>query len=173
MLNWNTAMYNPFIQFEPFMIERLIRLNMVYLVTQTYPRANTTKDAGTKINILLTGYESLELARNHRLALKDKFAAIIQLNLPAHRTKLQSMLQNTSSYRLWFAIIKNKWVVEKQINHRFKDPLQRYIKSKTNWRVGYDEQFRPQLVCIFGELYVHLERGSKKLEIRLSELEKF
>ena len=166
-------MYNPFIQFEPFMIERLIRLNMVYLVTQTYPRADTTKDAGTKINILLTGYESLELARNHRLALKDKFAAIIQLNLPAHRTKLQSMLQNTSSYRLWFAIIKNKWVVEKQINHRFKDPLQRYIKSKTNWRVGYDEQFRPQLVCIFGELYVHLERGSKKLEIRLSELEKF
>ncbi|MDD2792149.1 MAG: hypothetical protein PHD73_03155 [Sediminibacterium sp.] len=154
------------------MIERLIRLNMVYLVTQTYSRADTTKDAGTKIHLLLTGYESLELARKHRLVLKDKFAAIIQLNLPAHRAKLQSMLYTNSPYRLWFAIIKNKWVVEKQINHRFKDPLLRYIKSKTNWRVGYDDQLRPQLVCIFGELYVHLEHGSKKLEIRLSNLEK-
>ena len=166
-------MYNPFILFEPFMIERLIRLNMVYLVTQTYSRAASAKDADAKINILLTGYESLEAARTHRLAVKDKFAAIIQLQLPAHRAKLQSMLQKNAPYRLWFAIIKNKWVVEKQINHRFKDPLLRYIKSRTNWRVGYDEQLRPQLVCIFGELYVHMERGTKKLEILLSELEKF
>ncbi|MBL7761700.1 MAG: hypothetical protein JNK08_13485 [Sediminibacterium sp.] len=155
------------------MIERLIRLNMVYLVTQTYSRAASAKDADAKINILLTGYESLEAARTHRLAVKDKFAAIIQLQLPAHRAKLQSMLQKNAPYRLWFAIIKNKWVVEKQINHRFKDPLLRYIKSRTNWRVGYDEQLRPQLVCIFGELYVHMERGTKKLEILLSELEKF
>ena len=166
-------MYNPFILFEPFMIERLIRLNMVYLVTQTYSRAASAKDADAKINILLTGYESLEAARTHRLAVKDKFAAIIQLQLPAHRAKLQSMLQKNAPYRLWFAIIKNKWVVEKQINHRFKDPLLRYIKSRTNWRVGYDEQLRPQLVCIFGELYVHMERGTKKLEVLLSELEKF
>lgn len=146
---------------------------MVYLVTQTYSRAASAKDADAKINILLTGYESLEAARTHRLAVKDKFAAIIQLQLPAHRAKLQSMLQKNAPYRLWFAIIKNKWVVEKQINHRFKDPLLRYIKSRTNWRVGYDEQLRPQLVCIFGELYVHMERGTKKLEILLSELEKF
>lgn len=146
---------------------------MVYLVTQTYSRAASAKDADAKINILLTGYESLEAARTHRLAVKDKFAAIIQLQLPAHRAKLQSMLQKNAPYRLWFAIIKNKWVVEKQINHRFKDPLLRYIKSRTNWRVGYDEQLRPQLVCIFGELYVHMERGTKKLEVLLSELEKF
>ncbi len=166
-------MYNPFIQFETMMTERLIRLNIIYLVTQSYSRADQTAQAGAKINILLTGYENLETARSHRVALKDKYAAIIQLNQPAHRSKLQSMLQKESPYRLWFALIKDKWVTEKQINYQFRDPLKRYINAKTNWRVGSDEQLRPQLVCIFGELYIHLKRGTKKLEIRLNDIENY
>jgi hypothetical protein len=161
-------MFNPFVLVQPIFIDRLIRLNKIYLVTQTYYRVKESN----KTQILISDYEDMEYASIHQAALKDKYAAILHLTKPAHRLKLEQMLQPTSTYRLWLAILSNQQKVEMQINHQYKQHIKRFIQTQTNWRVGSDEIMRPQLECIFGELFITLKRGAQKIKVKLEDIEK-
>lgn len=165
-------MFNPFLKFELTYIDRLLRLNKRYLVTQTYTRAENHFADDRKTNILLSDYEDLDYARIHKDALKDPFASIIDLKKPAHKEKLVSMLCADAAYILWWAVIKDPKDMENRMNQQFAPHIRRLIRMQTDWRVGSDEVIKPKLACIFGELFLILKRGGQVLRVKLENLEK-
>lgn len=165
-------MFNPFIKFELIFIDRLLRLNKPYLVTQSYKRADDHFADDRKTNILLSDYEDIDYARIHKDALKDKFASIIDLRKAAHKEKLISMLSEGSAYTLWWAIVKDHKDIESRMNNKYAPNIRRLIRTQTDWRIGSDETIKPKVECIFGELFIILKRGGQVLRVKFEELEK-
>ncbi|MDE3251804.1 MAG: hypothetical protein KGO92_03290 [Bacteroidota bacterium] len=165
-------MFNPFLKFELTYIDRLLRLDKRYLVTQTYTRADDHFGDDRKTNLLLSDYADLDYARIHKDALKDPFAAIIDLKKNVHREKLVSMLCADAAYVLWWAVIKDPKEMEHRMNQQYAPQIRRLIRTQTDWRVGSDEVIKPKLACIFGELFLILKRGGQVLRVKWEDLEK-
>lgn len=125
-----------------------------------------------KTTILLTDYADIEYARIHKDALKDKYASIINLKNAKHKAKLITILSDDSTFSVWWAIVQDAKGVEARMNLKFKDNIKRYITKETNWRISSDEVIKPQLECIFGELFLNLKRGAQKLRVKLEDIEK-
>lgn len=163
-------MLQPFYAFRKEFVSKLEDLKHLYLVTQTYHRAEAA--AGTT-PILLTTYDDIGLAKTHVNALKhDKYAAIIQLAKPAHKQKLLEMLEPSSQYKLFWAVVKSVEELQLRLNREYKDHIRRFIDKNTNWRIGRDTTLKPQLLVIFGELYITLKWGDRSLRIKFEEIEK-
>jgi hypothetical protein len=165
-------MFQPFELFKPEYINRLIRMNKIYLVSQTYTKAFDHFEE-TQTDILLTDYDQLGLAQIHYSAVKhDKYASIIDLSKPAHTLKIREMLKAESEYRLYWAMVKSIDEVKKRMDLKYKDNIRRYIMKNTTWRIDANEGIRPSLQVIYGELFIILKRGSQSLRIRFDDIEK-
>jgi hypothetical protein len=148
-------MFQPFELFKPLFIKRLIKLNKVYIVSQSYKAGADHFDEASKTCLLLTDYEDVGLANIHKTAVKtDKYAAVIHLNNPVHLQKLESMLEPDAEYKIYWSVVKDMESIKKRIDVKYKDNIRRYIMKNTTWRIGGDEIIRPQLSVIFGELFV-------------------
>ena len=166
-------MFQPFELFKASFIQRLVKLNKVYIVTQSYEAGFCALDEVPKITLLVTDYDDIGLANIHKAAVKtDKYAAVIHLNNPAHLQKLESMLEADGSYKIYWSVVKDMGSIKKRIEVKYKDNIRRYIMKNTNWRIGGDEVIKPQLSVIFGELFVFLKRGAQELRIKFEEIEK-
>ena len=166
-------MFQPFELFKVSFIQRLIKLNKVYIVTQSYEAGFCALDEVPKIPLLVTDYDDIGLANIHKAAVKtDKYAAVIHLNNPAHLQKLESMLEADGSYKIYWSVVKDMASIKKRIEVKYKDNIRRYIMKNTNWRIGGDEVIKPQLSVIFGELFVFLKRGAQELRVKFEEIEK-
>jgi hypothetical protein len=165
-------MFQPFELFKPEYINRLIKTDKIYLVTQTYHKAFDHFEE-TKTDILLTDYDQLGLAQIHLSAVKkDKYASIIDLTNPKHKEKILEMLHFDSRYRLFWAIVKSTDKVKKRIDLKYKDNIRRYIMKHTTWRIDISEAIRPNLQVIYGELFIILKRGSLTLRVKFEDIEK-
>src|SRR6185295_14013791 len=101
-------MLQPFEDFKPTYISRLLKLDRRWLVSQTYRRVQEENrdPADMRINLLFSDYVELGEAKLHVNAVKkDPYAAIIDLKNPAHLTKIQEMLMAGSRYRIYFAVV--------------------------------------------------------------------
>ena len=166
-------MFQPFELFKPIFLKRLLKLNKTYVVSQSYKAGFDHFDEGQKVSLLLTDYEDIGLANIHKTAVKtDKYAAVLNLNNPKHSEKLESMLEPNSKYKIYWAVVKDMESIKKRMDIRYKDNIRRYIKKNTNWRVGGEEDIRPQLSVIFGELFIFLKRGAQELRVKFEEIEK-
>ena len=165
-------MFQPFELFQPQFINRLIKMDRKYLVSQTYHRAFDHFEE-TKTDILLTDYDQLGLAQIHLSAVKhDKYASIIDLTNPKHKEKILQMFHAESGYRLYWAIVKSVDDVKKRMDLKYKDNIRRYIMKNTSWRISANEAIRPSLQVIYGELFIILKRGSQTLRVKFEEIEK-
>ena len=165
-------MFQPFELFRPEYINRIIRMDKNYLVSQTYHRAFDHFEE-TKTDILLTDYDQLGLAQIHLSAVKhDKYASIIDLNNAKHKSKLLEMFRADSGYRLYWAIVKSADEIKKRMNLKYTDNIRRYIMKQTTWRISANEAIRPSLQVIYGELFIILKRGSQTLRVKFEEIEK-
>jgi len=165
-------MFQPFELFKPEYINRLIRMDKIYLVSQTYDKAFDHFEA-TKTGILLTDYDQLGLAQIHYSAVKnDKYASIIDLTNPKHKAKILEMLHPDSEYRLFWAIVKSIDDVKKRLDLKYKDNIRRYIMKQTTWRIDASEAIRPSLQVIYGELFIILKRGNQTLRVKFDDIEK-
>jgi tRNA A58 N-methylase Trm61 len=166
-------MFQPFELFKPIFIKRLIKLNKTYIVSQTYKAGFDHFDEGEKVSLLLTDYEDIGLANIHKTAVKsDKYAAVLNLKNPKHLEKLESMLEPNVQYIIFWSVVKDMERIKKRIDTKYKDNIRRYIKKNTNWRAGGEEEIRPQLSVIFGELFIFLKRGAQELRVKFEEIEK-
>lgn len=166
-------MFQPFELFKRSYINRLIKLNKVYVVSQSYKAGLDPFDEQLTTPILLTDYEDIGLANIHKAAVKtDKFAAVINLNNPAHVQKLVSMLEPESEYKIYWSVVKDMDSIKKRVDVKYKDNISRYIMKNTTWRIGGDETIRPQLSVIFGELFIFLKRGAQELRVKFEDIEK-
>ena len=166
-------MFQSFELFKLTFINRLIKLNKIYVVSQSYKAGLDPFDEQQTTALLLTDYDDIGLANIHKTAVKtDKFAAVINLNNPAHLQKLESMLQPESVYKIYWSVVHDIDSIKKRVDLKYKDNIRRYIMKNTTWRISGDETFRPQLSVIFGELFIFLKHGAQELRIKFEEIEK-
>jgi hypothetical protein len=93
-------MFQPFETFKSEYINRLVKMDKKFLVSQTYNKAFDHFEE-TRTDILLSDYDDLGLAQIHYSAVKhDKFASIIDLTNPKHRIHFTNPL-----YKLRFNIL--------------------------------------------------------------------
>jgi hypothetical protein len=165
-------MFQPFEKFRREYIDRLIRMNKIYIVSQSYDRAFDHFE-DSKQNILFTDYDQLGLAQIHYSAVKnDKYASLINLTNPKHKSKVSEMLYDDSNYRIYWAIVKSIDEVKKRMNLKYTDNIRRYIQKNTTWRIGSDETIRPSLQVVYGELFIILKRGNQTLRVKFDDIEK-
>ena len=165
-------MFQPFELFKPEYINRLIRMDKIYLVSQSYDKAFDHFEE-TKTDILFTDYDELGLAQIHYSAVKkDKYASIIDLSNPKHKAKVLEMFHADSGYRLFWAIVKSIDDVKKRMDLKYKDNIRRYIMKQTTWRIDANEAIRPTLQVIYGELFIILKRGNQTLRVKFEDIEK-
>lgn len=149
----------------------MLQLGKVYLVTQTYHKNQRAEYNDPKVHLLVTSYDSVLTAKTHLSALKgDKWAAIINLKLEDHKSKLDEMLSQNSQYIVYWAVVKNKELLEKQINKLYADKMKNYIGQHTNWRISRDNTIYPSLEMVYGELYINVKYGRERIKFKFAEL---
>jgi len=167
-------MLQPFEDFRPNYIPRLLQLGRRYLVSQTYSRIREpeTDSPGSRANLLLSDYVELGEARLHMNAVKkDRYAAIIDLKNPAHLRKIQEMLMAGSPYRIFFAVVRSAKELENLVNKKYKDKLKQYVDKQTNWRISHDAVVKPTIQLSFGELFIIMKHGNQRIRIKFEEIE--
>src|SRR6185312_450451 len=143
-------MLQPFVLFSHIYLKRVVQLRKRYLVSQTYKRAKDHFSEDARIDILLTDYDDMGLAKTHDNAIKtDKYHAILDLDNTVHVDKLKSMMQEGSKYQLFWAVVNSKADLEKRINTHYKDHMRRYITKHTNWRISSDIVVTPKIQITF------------------------
>ncbi|HEY0679787.1 MAG TPA: hypothetical protein VGD17_15995 [Chitinophagaceae bacterium] len=164
-------MLQPFFAFRKEFVSRLIEMKQLYLVSQTYHRAPELTGQGKTV-LLFTNYDSVTLAKTHLNAVRhDKYAAIIQLEKAEHRQKVNEMLSDGSKYAVFWAVIKSAEELQLRLDRQYKDNMRRYIEKHTDWRIGRDTIFRPNLELTFGELFIILKWNSRRLRIKFEDIE--
>ena len=164
-------MFQPFERFKTEYIERLIRMDKIYLVSQSYNKAIDHFE-DPKQNILFTDYDQPGLAQIHYSAVRnDKYASMINLKNPKHKLKVTEMLADDSEYKVYWAIVKSIDEIKKRMNLKYSSHIRRYIQNNTTWRIGADETIRPSLQVVYGELFIVLKRRNQTLRIKFDEIE--
>lgn len=165
-------MFQPFEPFKKEYVNRLIRMDKIYLVSQSYNKAFDHFEE-TKTDILLTDYDQLGLAQIHYSAVKhDKYASIIDLTNPKHQAKIMEMLHPDSGYRLYWAMVKSIDEIKRRMDSKYKNHIRRYVSKQTSWRIDASEAIRPGLQVIYGELFIILKRGNQTLRVKFEDIEK-
>jgi len=168
-------MLQPFEEFRPVYLSRLIALGRRYLVSQTYYRVREmeTDPSCRRVNLLFSDYTELGEAKLHANAVKkDRYAAIIDLENPVHRRKMHEMLNAGSGYRMFFAVVRSAKELESLVNRKYKDKLRRYVENQTDWRISHDAIVKPMIQLSFGELFVILKHRNQHIRIKFEEIEK-
>ena len=166
-------MLQPFEEFKPVFIKKLADMKKRYLVAQGYKRASEPFTEEPKTGILLTDYDNPGGANIHLNAIKhDPYAAIIDLENPNHKSKLQEMLLPGSKYKVFWAVVKSKKELKDRIDKRYKESMRRYIEKNTRWRIGSGETIYPDVDVTFGELFITLRYGGQRIRIKFEEIEK-
>ncbi len=168
-------MLQPFEEFKPSYLPRLIQLGRRYLVSQTYCRVRELEKDPTcrRMNLLFSDYMELGEAKLHVNAVKkDRYAAIIDLENPSHLKKMQEMLKADSGYRLFFAVVRSAKELENLVNRKYKDKLRNYVEKQTDWRISRDAIVRPTIQLSFGELFVILKHRNQHIRIKFEEIER-
>ncbi len=164
----------PFEDFKPIYLSRLMRLGRRWLVSQSYDRGreNLPDAVDSRISLLFSDYAEAGEARLHLNAVKkDRYAAIIDLENPAHLKKIQEMLSAGSDYRLFFAVVRSAKELENQINKHYKEKLKKYIENQTNWRISRDAVVKPTIQLSFGEIFIILKHGNQRIRIKFGDIE--
>lgn len=164
-------MKEPFLILQKPHISRLLELNRIYLVTQTYMSPFTSQINEGRTKFIVTDYEDKGMAITHSRALQsDKYAAVLDLSNTVHLNKLYELIAPESNYILFWAVVKNKELFEKQINIHYKEAMKKYITRNTRWRIDRDTTLYPKLELIYGELFINLRYGNDRLRIKFAEL---
>ena len=168
-------MLQPFEEFKPSYVSRLIQLGRRYLVSQTYYRVREMeKDpACCRVNLLFSDYMELGEAKLHVNAVKkDRYAEIVDLENPSHLKKMQAMLKADSGYRLFVAVVRSAKELENLVNRKYKDKLRHYVEKQTDWRISHDAIVKPTIQLSFGELFVILKHRNQHIRIKFEEIER-
>ena len=165
-------MLQPFELFKATYIDKLVELKKIFLVTQTYNRGQNNLAATPQIPIIISAYDDLGLAKTHLNAVRsDRYASIIMLQKEKHRLKLLEMLQPSSSYLVFWAVVKNAGELEKRVNSKYKDNMRRYIEKHTTWRIERNNGIQPSIQLVFGYLYIILKHANQTLRVSFEEIE--
>lgn len=168
-------MRDPFILLQNDHVRKLVQLKRIYLVSQTYRSPFTPPEINeVKTKLLITDYDDKGLAITHYRAVKtDKYAAVLDLQKPKHIEKIVELIKPSSAFLIFWGVVKNKELFEKQINNLYKDTMRKYIEKNTTWRISRDTTLFPKLEIIYGELFINLKYGRERLRVKFNELKAY
>lgn len=165
-------MMQPFELLKPQHVERLIKLDKKYLVTQSYTRGRNNYPEAFTIDILVSDYDDLNYAQVHYNAVKnDKYASIIHFNKIEHKNKLDEMLHG-NKFCVYWAVVKSVEGLQNKMNEVYADSIRKYISRNTSWRIKSDNTILPKLEVIFGELFIIIKFNSESIRVKFEEIEK-
>ena len=164
-------MFQPFVKMNYKFVEGFVKLNKIYLVSQSYYRGDERESGSLKEGILFTEYDDKGIALNHKDAVRnDKYAAVVDLSNPKHKEKLLSMMKAESKYAVYWAAVMNKDRLKSMLDSEHRDSLKRYIDNNTSWTPGRNETVYPVFQVIFGEVYILFKYGRQEQRARLEDV---
>lgn len=164
-------MLQPFEIFKVDYIDRLLKIQKRWLVSQSYPRGDCGDS--NKHPLLLSDYDDPGLAKVHFNAVKhDKYAAIIDLEKPQHRAKLHQMLFDDSDYKVYWCIVNSAKKLKERVDRRWRGNMERYIKKNTSWPIDRKSPVERSIEVTFGELFVIFKYSSETLRTKFEDIEK-
>src|ERR1700752_1984280 len=165
-------MFQPFLSLTKKFLDGLIRLNKLYLVSQSYPRGADHFN-NEKIPILFTDYDSLGQAQIHKSAMGgDKLAAIIDLSKPSHIKKMEAMLSPDSKYLLYWSTVKDKELTMEVLKKKYIDHIRRYINTHTSWSISRGEKVNVHMQVMYGFIFVDIHYRNQQIRVKFEEIEK-
>lgn len=166
-------MLQPFEIFKSDYIDRLLKIQKRWLVSQSYPRGNQQNDRSEKIPVLLSDYDDPGLAKVHLNAIKhDPLAAIIDLSRTEHRIKVEEMLSSDSAYKLYWCIVNSAKKLKERVDRRWRANMERYIKKNTSWPIDKRSIVERSIEVTFGELFIVFKYSSQTLRTKFEDIEK-
>ena len=165
-------MLQPFEPFKAIYIPKLLEMEKYFLVSQTYTRNKDHFGTEAKTSLLLTDYADENMAKTHLKALHNEpYAAILHLKHPPHKAKLLELLDETSRFEVFWAVVKSVKELEEKINAVYKPRMKNFIDKNTHWRVSRETILRPSVELVFGELYITLKYGSQTIRVKFEDIE--
>ncbi len=150
-----------------------MKLGKSYFVTQSYSRADNPLAETQKINLLVSDYDDPGLAKIHFSAIShDKYASIIDLKKEKHLHKIGEMLLPASPYELYWAAVTDAAALKTKLKKKYANHIRKFIDEHTQWSISRQDEFRPQLEVRFGDIFVIFKKGSERIDVPLSEIEK-
>lgn len=167
------GMLQPFEPLKPDYIGKLLEMKRFYLVSQRYRRYEDELFEGeARTSLLMTDYADLQEAKKHVQALDgDKYAALIDLQKPAHKNRVLELAGPRSRYHVFWAVVKSLQELEDRLNRHYKHHMRRYIETHTSWRISRDTMLRPRLRMRFGEIFIDVKYGNQVLSAKFEDIE--
>jgi hypothetical protein len=166
-------MFQPFLPLTKEFLDGLVKLNKVFLVSQSYPRGADHFILENRIPILFTDYAELGQAQIHLSAVKgDKLAAIVDLRKPEHKEKIMNMFSTNADHFAYWSVVKDKEDIQKRLERRYVDNIRRYVDKHTNWRIGSNDGLNVAMQIIYGEIFVDLRYRTHQIRIKFEDIEK-
>lgn len=165
-------MLQPFIKLQQAFIDKLMSLQKVYLVTQSYNRHHDHFSDQHKKGILLSDYDDAGLANIHLNAVShDKYAALLDLRKPAHYQKIQDMMKG-EDYELYWCIVKSAAELKLRLDAGYKGKIRTWVEKNTSWNIKGSDRVLTQFEVRFGELFLILKWRSQKASLNFEEIER-
>ncbi len=164
-------MLQPFMQMQQAFIDKMVSLQKVYLVTQTYNRHFDHFNEQHKQGILISDYDDAGLAKIHFNAVShDKYAAMLDLRKPAHYQKIQAMMKG-DQYILYWCIVKSAAELKLRLDAAYKGKIRTWVEQNTSWNIKASDRVLTQFEVRFGELFLILKWRTQKASLNFEAIE--
>lgn len=162
-------MFNPCAVFETEYLQRFIQKGVIAFVKQSYPRGKNPLDADSPPAYLLTHFSVMGQALHHYSVVKEyEGSRLYKLDNPDDLKELNTILTERKEKYFTSLTVPN-------VNDKARKVLDRKIKAfidfKTNLKPKGSDSVGFTLEMNFGEIYAELRCGSRKIKVKLDELE--
>ena len=85
---------------------------------------------------------------------------------------MQELLLPESRYEVYWAAVTGAAALKVKLKKKYANQIRKFIDEHTQWRISRKDDFRPQLEVRFGDIFVIFKKGSERIDVPLSEIEK-
>jgi hypothetical protein len=163
-------MFNPFAQFMPQYLPAFKEKGVKAFVRQTYERGKDLLKSDPQPSYILNHFSDANKAREHYNAIDTDPNRRIYFTEDKQDWEQLTVLLNNTSSQLCYTILVVKDVNEKA-RKCLETHIRSYIHSKTDWQPASYARISFSLEFVFGEIYVLLIYGPRKIRMKLDELE--
>ena len=163
-------MFNPFAQFMTQYLPVFKEKGIKAFVKQTYDRGRDLLKPDPQPAFILNHFSDAGKAKEHYNAIETDPARRIYYTDDSQDWEQLTTLLNNPSGNLFYTVL-----VVKDVNEKARKCLEKnirsYINYKTDWNPDSYARISFSLEFVFGEIYVLLIFGPRKIRMKLDELE--
>jgi hypothetical protein len=155
--------YNPFEPLTPAFIDMLVQRAHSYAVVQKFQYPGIDENKG----FIATAYCTEGEAQTHMAQLMPGEGKILQLDNPAERQKLLSLLGDSSGYQFFYSTTPDVKAC-KRLSQTYKQQVSAYIRSQL--RIKNDGGIDVTLTVVAGRFMAIITSGEQRREVLFYEM---